>query len=487
MSYENDIKNQSFESSVVHRPKKLSSAFSPKDKLFLVCSPLGGYSLLDEKKYHISFMKPPTVSLQPPVNYKQTARRAIKSFDQTFTKVWPPAGTSPEGTAEVDWQKLNSMLASIADSGANALREFPWWSESHIDTAALVPFAFLYDQQKFDLTQLGSNHYFQNQRKIARLANRYGLTYIFSIYNASEKRVNRARYVSPWNGKNNIHNLANFFYGEDAAFLREAWEMQLIAAFADTDTLFELCNEPDPKAAVAMAQTYIRFIRNNIHPSRILTGWDIYRKEKEPVYADYYRQWRNAIVVELGEDFEQHIKKQSWSTIHKVSMDTLHAYWHHGLNPSKEIPANSSRNTIYSTDGVRNPRPALTGTQTTTEAIIDVKSKAAEAGRIGIEVVYGKESNVDPLDGIKGVAFGFRKKYNYFPCNYQKYPEPLPLPDWVFEEEPIPPVTIPEVPEDLARAFDQLKTPMLRLLEDKEAIDEVWPLVYPVLRKYRLV
>ena len=175
------------------------------------------------------------------------------------------------------------------------------------------------------------------------------------------------------------------------------------------------------------------------------------------------------------------------STIHNVTMDTLHAYLHHGLNPSKEIPANSSRNTIYSTDGVRNPRPALTGTQTTTETIIDVKAKAAEAGRIGIEVVYGKESNVEPLDGIKGVSFGFRKKYGYFPCNYQKYPEPLPLPDWVFEDEPIPPVAVPAVPGDLARAFDQLKAPMLRLLEGKEAIDEVWPMVYPVLMKYGLL
>jgi len=110
--------------------------------------------------------------------------------------------------------------------------------------------------------------------------------------------------------------------------------------------------------------------------------------------------------------------------------------------------------------------------------------KAAEAGRIGIEVVYGKESHVNPLDGIKGVAFGFRKKYGYFPCNYQKYPEPLPLPGWVFEEEPIPPVTVPSVPEDLACALVLLKTPMLRLLEDKEAIDKVWPKVYPVLRKY---
>jgi len=85
------------------------------------------------------------------------------------------------------------------------------------------------------------------------------------------------------------------------------------------------------------------------------------------------------------------------------------------------------------------------------------------------------------------VAFGFRKKYDYFPCNYQKYPEPLPLPDWVFEEEHIPPVTVPSVPEDLARALGLLRAPMLQLIKDKKAIDKVWPKVYPVLRKYRVL
>jgi len=384
------------ETNVISVPKKLSKAFSPKDKLFLICSPLGGYSLLNETKYHISFMKPP----------------------QELTPL----------PAALDWQKLNRMLAAIANSGANALREFPWWSESYKDTAALVPFSFLPDQQKHDLTQLESNLYLQNQRKIAKLANLYGLTYIFSVYNASEKRVKSARNASPWKGSNNIHSLSNYFYGEDAAPLREYWEMKLLAAFEDTDTMFELCNEPDPKAAAAMAETYSRLTRNNIHLSRILTGWDMLKKEKNPVYANYYRQWRNHITFNFGKAYEQHIKKISWSTIHKISIDTLEAYWHHGLKPGQEIPSNSSRNTIYSTDGVRSPRPSLTDTEKITETIIDVKDKAAQAGRIGIEVVYGKETNVNPVDAIEGVSSGFRKKFDRFPGNYKEYPEPLPLP-----------------------------------------------------------
>jgi len=76
MSTEINKKNQSFEISVVHRPKKLSSAFSPRDKLFLLCSPLGGYSLLDDTKYHISFMKRPPVSRQGLFDAKKCWRGA---------------------------------------------------------------------------------------------------------------------------------------------------------------------------------------------------------------------------------------------------------------------------------------------------------------------------------------------------------------------------------------------------------------------------
>ena len=110
-----------------------------------------------------------------------------------------------------------------------------------------------------------------------------------------------------------------------------------------------------------------------------------------------------------------------------------------------------------------------------------------EAGRVGIEVVYGKEININPVAGMEGVSRGFRKKFGYFPGNYGQYPEPLPLPDWVFEGEPVHPVTGTSVPEDMARALEVLKAPMYQLLKDIEAIVNVWPDVYPVLNKYHIL
>mgnify|MGYP001034219440 CR=1 FL=1 len=51
MSFESDKKSKMDETNVESKTKTLNSEFSPKDKLLLICSPLGGYSLLDKEKY----------------------------------------------------------------------------------------------------------------------------------------------------------------------------------------------------------------------------------------------------------------------------------------------------------------------------------------------------------------------------------------------------------------------------------------------------
>ncbi len=165
-------------------------------------------------------------------------------------------------------------------------------------------------------------------------------------------------------------------------------------------------------------------------------------------------------------------------------MDTLHAYFHHGLKPGQGIPSNSRRNTCYSTDGVRNPRPTFAETEEIIETIIDVKERAVEAGRVGFEVLYGKETNVNPLDGMEGVSSGFRKKFGRYPLGYGKYPEPLPLPGWVYENEPIPPVTIPELPVELRAAIDFVGKPVRKLLYDWKDVIEAYAVAKPVFEYF---
>ena len=55
------------------------------------------------------------VSCQPSNDGKANARRAIKSFDQTFTKVWPPAGP-PEATGQ---SMCDMTLAAVRELRVN--------------------------------------------------------------------------------------------------------------------------------------------------------------------------------------------------------------------------------------------------------------------------------------------------------------------------------------------------------------------------------
>jgi len=431
----------------------INSAFIPdehpvKDKLMIIGGILGGYSFLPADQYVISYMK-------------------------------------ENRSGEVNWEKFNLMLAEIANACANAIREFPWWCPSISDAKRLVPFAFDENENKFDLSRLDNNNYFKNLEKIARLANLYGLTFIYDIYNGSETRVKDVKNFSPWNGKNNIQGLSDYFYGADASTYREKLELKVIETLKYTDFMLELCNEPGTRGAEALAEAYIRLIKNGVPASRILNGWDYNRKKQNEkgTYAAAYRKWRDLVMAEFGEEWGDKIKQESWSPIHKMTFKTINDYWMIGLEPDQEVPSNTLRNTIYDTDGVSNPRPSKYDAGNMTLKIINVKGKAVDNGRVGVGVVYGKETGFEPDDALKGVSNAYNEKFGKYPVNYNKFPEPMPLPRWIYKETEPPVITLPQ---DLVQAFNLLKQPVGQLIQSKETIENKWATVLPVLQKYNL-
>jgi hypothetical protein len=100
-------------------------SISGKDKIKIICSPLGGYSLLPETEFQISYI-------------------------------------NPDGS--VNWQKLNQMLWEISFTGANMWREFTPWITSDKEYEVLTPFRFAGDEMVLN------TQYFKNLRKIARIA-----------------------------------------------------------------------------------------------------------------------------------------------------------------------------------------------------------------------------------------------------------------------------------------------------------------------------
>jgi hypothetical protein len=126
-------------------------SISGKDKIKIICSPLGGYSMLPDSQYQIAYI-------------------------------------NPDGS--VKWQKLNQMLWEISFTGANMWREFPPWILDQHQYEILSPFKFAGEEMVLN------TRYFENLRKIARLSNQYNLTSIFDLFNGSETRVKPTRSLS---------------------------------------------------------------------------------------------------------------------------------------------------------------------------------------------------------------------------------------------------------------------------------------------------
>jgi len=129
----------------------VANALSGKDKIKIICSPLGGYSMLPDSQYQIPYI-------------------------------------NPDGS--VNWQKLNQMLWEISFTGANMWREFPPWILDQHQYEILSPFKFAGEEMVLN------TRYFENLRKIARLSNQYNLTLIFDLFNGSETRVKPTRSLS---------------------------------------------------------------------------------------------------------------------------------------------------------------------------------------------------------------------------------------------------------------------------------------------------
>jgi hypothetical protein len=226
-----------------------------KDKAFLVASPLGGYSHLPDK-YVISYM-------------------------------------NPDGTLNLE--KLTKIVRSIANTGANTMREFPYWLQSSNEIGALSPFRVEAGQMVFQ------ERYFQNWKIIAKIANDHGLTLIFSLYNNSSTRQAPGVY-DPWRQWNGDRS---FFYSAAAAPHMEKWESKILDNFKGLDVQYETINEASFKHPEVCADIYIRLIQAGVPASRIHIGIDYGMKEILGGYhAGQYKKFRERVVAALGIGYE---------------------------------------------------------------------------------------------------------------------------------------------------------------------------------------
>ena len=348
------------------------------DKVQILGSPLGMYSLLREEKD------------EPGVEYVISILRDDGSLDT---------------------EKLNNMLAQIANMGANALRDFYW-----IDTEeAYNKISPLW--KKPDGSFEFNDRYFEHQKKIAEMCSRYGMRYYLSIFDHCGTKMKRDTGVGQWNPWRFFND---YFYGSDAADMRHQFIDRILEAFAGLDAGIETCNEPKGGAGEFLADTFVYLVKKGFTPENIIIGVDYHLKEKGGAYGKDYRTLRDTAVNELDREWDQWLKSRCISPVHNATIQGIDDLWAGKAGPG------GTRRIMYSQDGVQKPRPTKNDMQTVVKKVLDKKTEAREQDKVHFEVIYGK-TNQDPLDSIAGVSEAYEKIFGKSPENFGKFPNPLPL------------------------------------------------------------
>lgn len=382
----------------------------------------------------------------------------------------------------VNWNKLNEICQQIADTGASFLREFPYWPTSGGDwNIYLQPFWYYRDK-----STIWDKQYFENWTKIFKfMFEQYNLTPVFVLFNASETRVKEygAKGNSPWKP------FDDYFYTMDSEKVRHRWIDEILncAKEAKVNIWLEICNEPPPKACNMMIDTFEYLVIKKKFPmNRIINGWDIHRKEKEPDYAFAYRKWRDtcAKIIIDSKKFEifgntdkdkmeyacELLKKETWTTMHACAEKTVSEYF--GPNPSDL----TLRNQVFSTDGSKNSegkRITFQDGYKLTKVVFDRKRKAIKVGKIFLSFLIAKEvcempdlkiKVKDHYRSLKGscayIADVERQKLQ----NRGKFPEPLPLPEWLGIKDIQEPEEL-EQPEEPGNEKEEKKMTFLKFIK----------------------
>lgn len=312
--------------------------------------------------------------------------------------------------------KLSDMLCHIANSGANAIRELPFWIKSLLDLKTISPFWAKGLGDKF--TIVWNEQYFVNQRIIAKLCNDYKMRYWFCLFDHchTKFKTSDGMIVNPW------FAFSDFFYGEDARDVRREYIQRMVRTFVNLDVGYELCNEPKSGCSEFLFDTYYTLWPLLPSPDhQIIIGIDYHLKEINSEYGRDYRELREKIVTFHGDkSWRKKLKTNYYSPVHNICLEFLDNFF---VGAAK----GGDRCLWLSFDGTR-PRPNKNHVFDCMALIHEEKNKAIRDRKIAIEVIYGKEKG-DPTNSGEGVT-DFYISENLWFRNVNEYDAPLPVTDY---------------------------------------------------------
>lgn len=307
--------------------------------------------------------------------------------------------------------KLKKMCCDIANMGANALRDF-FWIDTQEAYEKISPF-WQEGRKKFKF----NDQYYNNQRKIAKVCNDYGMRYYICLFDhcGTEKETGKR---NPW------HSFKDYFYEDDATDMRHQHIDRVLKKMNGSDFGVDVCNEPKPGQGAFLAETFI-YLRKvkKFDPRKIILGNDYFLKESRANYGRDYREFRDTVNKALPGDWALKIKTECISPFHNAHLENIkHLY-------GNKVKPGGQRRVLYSMDGVRKfeadgekikTRPNKKYMYKIAKKVLETKTKSREENKILFEVIYGKE-NDEPLDSIEGVSDAYKKIFGKYPENYKKY------------------------------------------------------------------
>lgn len=308
--------------------------------------------------------------------------------------------------------KLKSMCCDIANMGANALRDF-FWIDTQEAYEKISPF-WQEGRKKFKF----NDQYYNNQKKIAKVCNDYGMRYYICLFDhcGTEKETGKR---NPW------HSFKDYFYEDDAADMRHKHIDRVLDKLNGTDFGVEVCNEPKPGQGAFLAETFIYLLKvKKFDPRKIILGNDYALKEKhKSSYGKDYREFRDTVDKALPGDWALKIKTECISPFHNANMENIEHLYGNKVKPGGQ------RRVLYSMDGVRKfeadgetikTRPDKNYMLKIAKKVLETKTKSREEDKILFEVVYGKEDD-EPMNSIEGVSDAYKDIFGKYPENYKKY------------------------------------------------------------------
>lgn len=243
--------------------------------------------------------------------------RAIEIVGSVFGAMGDPGQWSEfsciQDDGHLEEERFAYFMRTFANDGASATREIPFLVDDrgHIRQVNYMPFHFDEKKCKYDLNRFNPV-YFNNLRRMATIANRFGMRFYFSIFD----RCHGLMPHSPW--RLNLQDIDGWYDKKARPYLK-TWVLQIIATLRDNVYGIELENEPrDPGFAISGVETMKILKHHGVNDHHILTGIEFMPPDNH-YYRSFKKELRKAGLYQ---------KKRQFSVVHNVTEHLLEEYKH---------------------------------------------------------------------------------------------------------------------------------------------------------------